>query len=167
MGPPGSCQPQMGPMLAPWTLLSGLLAKLSPLRGDIIWTHGMNMHFLSYFNIAMASVVEIPCVSWTKSKCSSYIIAAIDVDVQAARRATTSAAMVLASLSRNIPMMTSSNGNIFRVTGLLCGEFTGLRWIPRTKANDAEFWCFSLICAYLNGWINTRETGDLRRYRAH
>ena len=23
-GPPGSCQPQMGPMLAPWTLLSGL-----------------------------------------------------------------------------------------------------------------------------------------------
>ena len=39
-------------------------------------------------------------------------------------------------------MMTSSNGNIFRVTGHLCGEFTGLRWIPRTKASDAEFWCF-------------------------
>ena len=26
-------------------------------------------------------------------------------------------------------MMTSSNGNIFRVTGHLCGEFTGPRWI--------------------------------------
>ena len=38
-------------------------------------------------------------------------------------------------------MMTSSNGNIFRVTGHLCGEFTGHRWIPRTKASDAEF-CF-------------------------
>ena len=38
-------------------------------------------------------------------------------------------------------MMTSSNGNIFRVTGHLCGEFTGLRWIPRTKASDAELWC--------------------------
>ena len=24
-GPPGSCRPQMGPMLAPWTLLSGLV----------------------------------------------------------------------------------------------------------------------------------------------
>ena len=35
-------------------------------------------------------------------------------------------------------MITSSNGNIFRVTGLLCGEFTGPRWIPRTKASDAE-----------------------------
>ena len=39
-------------------------------------------------------------------------------------------------------MMTSSNGNIFRVNGHLCGEFTGDRWIPRTKASDAELWCF-------------------------
>ena len=39
-------------------------------------------------------------------------------------------------------MMTSSNGNIFRVTGPLCGEFTGPRWIPHTKASDAELWCF-------------------------
>ena len=41
-----------------------------------------------------------------------------------------------------IMMMTSSNGNIFRVTGHLCGEFTRHRWIPRTKASDAEIWCF-------------------------
>ena len=39
-------------------------------------------------------------------------------------------------------MMTSSNGNIFCVTGHLCGEFTGPRWIPRTKASHAELWCF-------------------------
>ena len=40
-------------------------------------------------------------------------------------------------------MMTSSNGNVFRVTGpLLCGEFTGHRWVPLTKASDAELWCF-------------------------
>ena len=39
-------------------------------------------------------------------------------------------------------MMTSSNGDIFRVTGHLCGEFTGFRWNPRTKASDAELWCF-------------------------
>ena len=41
-----------------------------------------------------------------------------------------------------IILMTSSNGNIFRVTGHLCGEFTGPRWIPHTKASDAELWCF-------------------------
>ena len=39
-------------------------------------------------------------------------------------------------------MMTSSNGNISRVTGHLCGEFTGPRWIPRTNASDAVLWCF-------------------------
>ena len=45
-------------------------------------------------------------------------------------------------------MITSSNGNIFRVTGHLCREFTGHRWIPRTKASYAELWCFSFICAW-------------------
>ena len=39
---------------------------------------------------------------------------------------------------KNVFMMTSSNGNIFRVTGHWCGEFT----ILRTKASDAELWCF-------------------------
>ena len=47
-----------------------------------------------------------------------------------------------------ILMMTSSNGNSFRVTGPLCGEFTGHRWIPLTKARDAELWCF--LCHALN-----------------
>ena len=40
--------------------------------------------------------------------------------------------------SAHFLMMTSSNVNIFHVTGLLCGEFTGQRWIPLTKASDAE-----------------------------
>ena len=39
-------------------------------------------------------------------------------------------------------MMTSSNGNIFHVTGPLCGEFTGHRWIPLINASDAELWYF-------------------------
>ena len=62
--------------------------------------------------------------------------------------------------------MTSSNGNIFRVTGHLCREFTGHRWIPRTKASDTELWCF-FTCACINGWVNNRETDYLRRHRAH
>ena len=39
-------------------------------------------------------------------------------------------------------IMTSSNGTIPRATGHLCGQFTGNRWIHRTKASDAELWCF-------------------------
>ena len=36
-GSPGSCRPQMGPMLAPWTLLLGLISYALPdsLPGDI------------------------------------------------------------------------------------------------------------------------------------
>ena len=39
-------------------------------------------------------------------------------------------------------MITSSYANIYNVTGPLCGEFTGHRWIPITKASDAELWYF-------------------------
>ena len=39
-------------------------------------------------------------------------------------------------------MMASSNGNVFCVTGHLCGNFFGHRWIPLTKASDAELWYF-------------------------
>ena len=62
-------------------------------------------------------------------------------------------------------MMTSSNGNIFGVTDPLCGEFTGHRWIPLTKASDAELWCFLWSAPY--AWVNNSEVGDLRRHRAH
>ena len=60
-------------------------------------------------------------------------------------------------------MMTSSNGSIFRVAGLLCGEFICHRWIPLTNASDAELWCF----LWINVWANNREDGDLRRHTAH
>ena len=55
-------------------------------------------------------------------------------------------------------MMASSNGNIFRVTSHLCGEFTG-QWRGALM--------FSLICARINDWVNNREAGNLRRRRAH
>ena len=63
-------------------------------------------------------------------------------------------------------MMTSSNWNIFRVTGTLCGECTGHRWIPLTKANDAELWCFLWTALWINGSANNREAGDSRRQGA-
>ena len=53
-----------------------------------------------------------------------------------------SACIAFAALwKKSYGMMTSSNGDIFRVTGHLCGEFTGPRWILHTKASDAELWC--------------------------
>ena len=51
-------------------------------------------------------------------------------------------------------MMTSSNGNIFRITGLLCGEFTG------HKDHWRRALMFSLICAWTNSWANNGKAGD-------
>ena len=48
-----------------------------------------------------------------------------------------------------------------------------VRGIPRSSVNSPHKgqWrgalMFSLICARINGWVNDREAGDLRRYRAH
>ena len=57
-------------------------------------------------------------------------------------------------------MMSSSNRNIFRV-------------IHRSPVNSPHKgqWrgalMFSLICAWINGWVNNGEAGDLRRHRVH
>ena len=48
-----------------------------------------------------------------------------------------------------------------------------VRWIHRSPVNSPhkgqwrEALMFSLICAWMNGWVNNREAGDLRRRRAH
>ena len=48
-----------------------------------------------------------------------------------------------------------------------------VRGIHRTPVNSPhkgqwrEALMFSLICVWINGWVNNREAGDLRRYRAH
>ena len=62
--------------------------------------------------------------------------------------------------------MTSSNGNIFRVTGHLCEEFTGDQLSPH-KGQWRGALMFSLICVWINSWVNNGEAGDLRRYHAH
>ena len=57
------------------------------------------------------------------------------------------------------PMMASSNGNVFRDTGLLCRDYS-----PKKGQ-----WCgalmFSLICTRTNSWVNKGDAGDLRRHR--
>ena len=71
-----------------------------------------------------------------------------------------------ACLKCTAPLCNSVHDDV-RVIGPLCGEFTGHRWIPRTKASDAELWCFLWSAPWINGWVNNREAGDLRRHRTH
>ena len=62
--------------------------------------------------------------------------------------------------------MTSSNGNIFRVTGLCAGNSPVAAESP-TKGQWRGALMFSLICAQINGWVNNCEAVGLRRHRTH
>ena len=62
--------------------------------------------------------------------------------------------------------MTSSNGNIFRVTGPLCGEFTGPGEFPTQRPVTRSFDVFFDLRLNTRLSINNREAGDLRRYIA-
>ena len=63
--------------------------------------------------------------------------------------------------------MTLSNGNSFRVTGHLCA---GIQRSPVNSPHKGQWrgaFMFYLVCAWINRWVNNRDAGDLRRYRAH
>ena len=62
-------------------------------------------------------------------------------------------------------MMTSSNGNIFRVTPFVRGNHQSPVNFPHNGQWRGAF-MFSLICAWLNRWVNNSGAGDLRRHRA-
>ena len=64
-------------------------------------------------------------------------------------------------------MMTSPNGNIFRVTVPLGGEFTGHRWIPLTKRPVTRSFDIFFDLCLKKRLSKNRYAGDFRRHRAH
>ena len=68
-------------------------------------------------------------------------------------------------------MMTSSNGNIFRVTGHLCGEFIGPRWIPTQRPVTQSFDVFfdlhsnKRLSKQWPGWWFDTQSCPLWRHR--
>ena len=62
--------------------------------------------------------------------------------------------------------MTLSNGTIVRVTGPLCGEFSGPGEFPAQRPVTRSFNVLFYL-RWINDWVNNREAGDLRRHRGH
>ena len=93
--------------------------KMFPFHDVIMLWHGLNWYQLQQVNMVVADDLA-PHRWWMlHDKLHTYF-----------------------TIHRGAIMMTSSNGNILRVTGPLCGEFTGHRRMPLTKASNAELWCF-------------------------
>ena len=122
-GPHGSCRPHVSPELAPWTLLSGKLI-IHNTGSDICLTYQtQNKIFVQLYTTVCPFWLEMCLCGSIKCVYVSWSMLSI---------------------------MTSSNVNIFRVTGHLCGEFN-----------------IFVDLRLNNGLVNIREAGDLRRYRAH
>ena len=107
-----------------------------------------------YWNL---KVVWIPTLLW---------LAALEVVITTTSGMTTTTSGATrdnkVGIMTDYSMMTSSNRNIFRVTGPLCGEFTATshRWIPRTKASDADLWG-----SLWSGWWFEMPSHSLWRHR--
>ena len=138
--------------------ISGLCEVHSPHK-RLLTRKMLPFHFWWRYDEVIAGKV---CTCFMLLSCSVMVLTTVDID-NFQGFFTCAGAMIMAFIKN---MMTSWNGNIFCVTGPLCGEFTGHRWIPRTKASDAEFWYF-FLSAWIIGWVNNREAGYLRRHRAH
>ena len=100
----------------------------------------------------------IPASNWK----SAWIILHMRPDNESWRYTVTSSRILCVHT-----MITSSNGNIFRVTEPF------VRGIHRSPVNSPHKgqWrgalVFSLICAWISDWVNTGESADLRRHHAH
>ena len=127
-GPSGTDRTQVGPMLAPWTLLSGE----SSTKTD---THILSTHSTSFENAVLKTSVHLRLICHDFISMIGYWDDSSRTVPYYCYRQTNSSWQY---------MMPSSYGNIFHVTGYLCGEFTGPRWIPAqrpvTQSFDVFLW---------------------------
>ena len=96
-----------------------------------------HLHSLSFFHV-WDGVYCLNHPLWKTWNLLPCITKALNADRPEIRVSRTSNSNAIDPDVLEYLMTTSSNGNIFRVTGLLCGEFTG----NHTKASGEELWCF-------------------------
>ena len=132
--PPGSCRPQMGPMWAPWTLLSGCMR--SSCRHQQIYRKyrsGRIKFSSTNFGIVWWDSAGVVHGCLPNSKAHDDVIK-------------------WKHFPRHWPFVRGIHGSSVNTP-------------HKDQWHGALM--FSLICAWINGWANNREAGDLRRHRAH
>ena len=154
-GPPGSCRPQVGPMLAPWALLSGMVlsAVITQRRycgyGHDSWGGEGD----AYIHISGIAALLVNLV------CSILGIVAV---------------LLLKGNIIGINRWNKSNehDDDIKWKYFLCyWPFVwGIHQSPVNSRHKGQWrgtLIFSLICAWIDGWVNNREAGDWRCHCAH
>ena len=91
------------------------------------------------------------------------------------RRIVLTRGTVMCSLTKNSLCITSVNTlswwrHQMETFPLYCPFVRGIHRSPVNSPHKGQWrgaLMFSLICLWINGWVNNGEAGDLRRYRAH
>ena len=159
-GPPGSCRPQMGPKLAPWTLLSGkTILRPFYLHNGISYTgKTTSLYWVRSFHYTiypwlMNFVLFWLCILVSTDSCDSC------------------------NQFTQIPQ------GCFDILGQHHDDVIKWQHFPRYwpfvwgihrspvnsphKDQWREALMFCLICARITGWVNNGEAGDLRCHRSH
>ena len=102
-----------------------------------------------------------------RKKTGTYILHSVDIMIaedQIIYGGRASAAVIYAYFSRKIPVSVTKHDDVITWKHFP-RHWPFVRGIHQSR--DANFWCFSLTCAWINGWVNIREAVDLRRHPAH
>ena len=131
-GPPGPCRPQMGPMLAPWTLLSGLLwlrvfltsiwmrlKNMAIVQLWVPWSLVVNRHWYTSSTCLHKRYTMMPMQTNTKRQHYS------DVTWTSWRFKSPEFPLYIPLFIRQIKDNAKAQSH-----GPLWGESTGDRWIP-------------------------------------
>ena len=158
-----SCLETLGPGVRYWhsALLIGIYPGASARRHVISPSYKNNISV----KITLLAILQWPQCPWIYNNEYKYIYSIYqDLTIQPQQSKSLRNKTSLYAYF----MITSSNGNIFRVTGPLCGEFTGRS--PVNSPHKSQWrgaLMFSLICAWTNDRVNNRDAGNLRRHRPH
>ena len=125
-----------------WKHWFGLLVchKWDNKKVTYCWNNNNKNNCIQVQRVSLAAALHISCLLYMFHNPEYYIVFGQQVDISLllttwlnhhSRMLTQVCAIVLV----DVTMMTSSNGIIFRVTGPLCGEFTGQRWIPHSPVS--------------------------------
>ena len=141
-GPPGSCRPQMGPVLSPWTLLSGTCPSCQSYRQGAVQN-------------CISSVSETP----NTTKKSSYKACNIHVNYR------DDVAWTFLEKYRY-------HDDVIKWEHFprYWPFVRGIHWSPVNSPHKGQWrgaLMFSLICAWTSVWAHTRDAGDLRHHSAH
>ena len=171
--PPRSSRPQMGPMLAPWTLLSWLTSQTPKLMGPTwgppgscrpqlgptlaLWSLLSGLISTEYVDHHIGNVADDYSDLTIPSKVAEYALFG-GVGGRKVQR--------LWWNSQRTPWWRHQMEIFSALLVLGAGNSPS----PMNSPHKGQWHIalvFSLICARINRWVNNREAGDVRHHRAH